>query len=133
MSLVLAVVYSHFAERTKKKFIKHHDKRNRSLQYAFQLLVQAKRQRQVEENIQSDSNAIKRSTSKPKSVSHGSIGNGTAPLSAEQLEQETIQLPEWINMLRFLSDKIPAEVAESLFLPQAQRSRRAQKACGEIL
>ena len=117
MSLVLAVVYSHFAERTKNKFIKHHEKRNRSLQYAFQLLVQAKRLRQSEENMQSDSITTNRgkNASRAKSSSHTSIRNSAVPLSAEQLEVETIHLPEWINMLRFLSAKIPAEVAESLF------------------
>ena len=117
MSLVLAVVYSHFAERTKNKFIKHHEKRNRSLQYAFQLLVQAKRLRQVEENMQSDSITTNRgkNDTKGKSSPHISIRNSSTPLSAEQLEAETIHLPEWTNMLRFLSAKIPAEVAESLF------------------
>jgi hypothetical protein len=118
MSLVLAVVYSHFADRTRKKFIKHHEKRKKSIDYAFQLLIEAKRLRQSSQSAQ---NKIGNNISSKQSSNHN---NEHMIFSYEELENETIQLPEWVNMLRYLSKKIPPEVAESLFYLRKRKRLR---------
>ena len=117
MSLVLAVVYSHFADRTRKKFIKHHDKRKQSIDYAFQLLVEAKRKRLEGETLQSNSNNNSSKNSKNHNSAH-------LLFTHDELQNESIHLPEWVNMLRYLSTKIPSEVAEALFYLRKRKKLR---------
>ena len=123
MSLVLAVVYSHFADRTRKKFIRHHEKRKRSIDYAFQLLVEAKRKRVAGKTLRNynDSNRINNENGKSNEINHNS---DHLMFTNDELENETIHLPEWVNMMRYISKNMPPEVAESLFYLRKRKRPR---------
>ncbi len=107
MSLILAVVYTHFSERTRTKFKKHRLKRQHSIDYGFVLLQKAKRMR-MDDTLSFASTSF--GSEPDRAQRAASLNQDTADPS-----DEAIELPEWAAMIRVLSPHIPEAIVHTLF------------------
>ena len=96
MSLILAVVYTHFSEKSSGKFGRSYKKQLVSYNHAFHLLVQAKGKRQRA----------------------GSVTGGLRPSSTENM----VELSEWMAMMSKLSPHVPEEVSHAVFLTESEKN-----------